>query len=98
MGGRRRRRRAGLPEGVREVVTRRLARLPDAARRILAVAAVMGPEFELRPLAAVVELDEVVVLDALEAGVTAQVILEAPEAVDRYVFSHASSAARCSRR
>ena len=78
-----------IPEGVREVVTRRLARLPDAARRILAVAAVMGPEFELRPLAAVVELDEVVVLDALEAGVTAQVILEAPEAVDRYVFSHA---------
>jgi class 3 adenylate cyclase len=78
-----------IPEGVREVVTRRLARLPDAARRVLAVAAVIGAEFELRPLAAVVELDESSVLDALDAGVSAQVIAEAADAVDRYVFSHA---------
>jgi class 3 adenylate cyclase/tetratricopeptide (TPR) repeat protein len=78
-----------IPEGVREVVTRRLARLPEAARRVLSVAAVMGPEFELRPLATVVDLDETSVLDALDAGVAAQVIIEMPEAVDRYVFAHA---------
>jgi hypothetical protein len=78
-----------IPEGVREVVTRRLARLPEAARRVLAVAAVMGTEFELRPLAAVTELGESAVLDALDAGVAAQVIVEAPDAVDRYGFSHA---------
>src|SRR5205807_4603059 len=45
--------------------------------------------FELRPLAAVVEMDEAEVLDVLDAGVAAQVIVEAPDAVDRYVFSHA---------
>ncbi len=77
-----------IPEGIREVVTRRLARLPDAARRVLSVAAVMGADFELRPLAAVVDLDETTVLDALDAGVAAQVIIEAPGAVDRYVFAH----------
>ncbi|MBA3653097.1 MAG: AAA family ATPase [Actinobacteria bacterium] len=78
-----------IPEGVREVVTRRLARLTEEARRILSIAAVMGPEFELRPLASVVERDESAVLDALDAGVGAQVIVESPDAVDRYQFSHA---------
>jgi class 3 adenylate cyclase/tetratricopeptide (TPR) repeat protein len=78
-----------IPEGVREVVTRRLNRLPDSARRVLSVAAVIGPEFELRPLAAVVDLDEGDVLDALDAGVAAQVIQESASAVDRYEFTHA---------
>jgi len=78
-----------IPEGIREVVTRRLARLPETARRVLAVASVMGTEFELRPLATVVELDESAVLDVLDAGVAAQVIVETPGAVDRYGFSHA---------
>ncbi len=36
-----------------------------------------------------VELDETSVLDALDAGVAAQVISETPDAVDRYGFSHA---------
>jgi class 3 adenylate cyclase/tetratricopeptide (TPR) repeat protein len=78
-----------IPEGVREVVTRRLARLSDDARRVLSVAAVMGAEFELRPLAQVVELDESAVLDALDAGVASQVIVESGDAVDRYLYAHA---------
>ena len=78
-----------IPEGVREVVTGRLARLPESARRVLSIASVMGAEFELRPLATVAELDEPAVLDALDAGVAAQVIAESADAVDRYRFSHA---------
>jgi class 3 adenylate cyclase len=78
-----------IPEGVREVVTRRLARLPEPARRVMTVAAVIGSEFELRPLAAVLDWDEGTVLDALDEGVASQVIVEARDAIDRYTFSHA---------
>jgi class 3 adenylate cyclase/tetratricopeptide (TPR) repeat protein len=78
-----------IPEGVREVVARRLGRLPENARRVLAVAALMGGEFDLRPLAAIVDMDEIAVLDALDAGVAAQVIVESADSIDRYQFSHA---------
>ena len=36
----------GIPEGVREVVGRRLSRLSPKANQVLRVAAVVGPEFE----------------------------------------------------
>ena len=37
----------GIPEGVREVVGRRLSRLSDAVNRALTVASVIGPTFDL---------------------------------------------------
>ena len=37
----------GIPEGVREVVGRRLSRLSDAVNRALAIGAVIGPTFDL---------------------------------------------------
>jgi len=40
----------GLPEGVKEVIARRLSRLSDGANRALAVASVVGPTFSLRVL------------------------------------------------
>ena len=38
---------SGIPEGIREVVGRRLSRLSDAANRALALGAVIGPTFDL---------------------------------------------------
>ena len=37
----------GIPEGIREVVGRRLSRLSDAVNQALALAAVIGPMFDL---------------------------------------------------
>jgi tetratricopeptide (TPR) repeat protein len=42
--------RRGLPEGLREVIERRVARLPKAVRRVLTVAAVIGPDFTMSVL------------------------------------------------
>src|SRR5204863_8112453 len=38
---------AGLPEGIREVIGRRLSRLSPASNQALAVASVVGPSFSL---------------------------------------------------
>ncbi|MGQ0833078.1 MAG: BTAD domain-containing putative transcriptional regulator [Microthrixaceae bacterium] len=77
----------GLPEGVRDVVGRRLSRLSAAANHALGVGAVVGPGFDLRLLEAIPEAgDAAVVLDALEEGVAAGLLSE-----DRgtYWFAHA---------
>jgi tetratricopeptide (TPR) repeat protein len=80
-----------LPEGVREVVGRRLSRLSPATNQVLVVAAVAGAEFDLAVLerlpAAVVGDGDV--LDALDEAVTARVLAEVPGPSDRYRFVHA---------
>jgi class 3 adenylate cyclase/tetratricopeptide (TPR) repeat protein len=77
----------GIPEGVREVVGRRLARLSDAAHPVLRMAAVAGAEFEVPVLQAAGELDEEDVLSALEEAAAARLVIETPGA--RYRFAHA---------
>jgi predicted ATPase len=56
----------GLPEGVREVVGRRISHLDDDTQRLLSVAAVIGHEFSLPVLAAVAGLEEDRALDLLD--------------------------------
>lgn len=77
----------GVPEGVRDVIGRRLARLPDPARRCLEIAAVVGDDFSLPVLAAAGSFDEDAVLGALEQAVEARLVVETGAA--RFRFSHA---------
>jgi DNA-binding SARP family transcriptional activator/tetratricopeptide (TPR) repeat protein len=79
---------AGVPEGVREVTTRRLRRLDADSRQALQVAAVIGREFDYDVLQAVAPLDEDALIGALEEGVEARVLREAGR-VGRYAFTHA---------
>ena len=82
--------RLGIPEGIREVVGRRLSRLSDAANQTLRTAAVMGREFDLRTLAAVSDgSDADAVLDHVEKAVAAHLVDEVRVAPDRFSFSHA---------
>jgi len=80
---------AGVPEGVREITSRRLARLGDHARELLATAAVIGREFDYDVLEEVgpIEGDELVT--ALEEAVEAGVLVEVAERIGRYAFAHA---------
>ncbi|MFQ6028140.1 MAG: AAA family ATPase, partial [Dehalococcoidia bacterium] len=79
-----------VPEGVREVIGQRLNRLSEPCQRILAVAAVIGREFEFNLLQSVAEdSTEEQLLEALDEAVGAFVIDELPEALERYQFSHA---------
>ena len=55
-----------IPEGVRDVVGRRLSRLSDDANQALRLAAVVGAEFELGVVRAAGDLDEEALLAAIE--------------------------------
>jgi hypothetical protein len=77
----------GLPEGVREVVGRRISRLDDDTQRALSVAAVIGAEFDVRVLADVVGIDEDDALDQLDRARASGLVNEV--GLDRYRFGHA---------
>jgi tetratricopeptide (TPR) repeat protein len=79
-----------IPEGVREVIGRRLNRLSQRCNESLTIASVIGREFELRQLAPLVEdMSEDRLLEVLEEALAARVIEELPQAVGRYQFTHA---------
>jgi tetratricopeptide (TPR) repeat protein len=78
-----------LPEGIREVIGRRLATLSEPAGRLLTVAAVMGREFRVEVLEEVSDLDEDEVDEVIEEAVAAQVIAEVPNLYGRCSFTHA---------
>ena len=79
----------GVPDGVREVTSRRLARLGEAAREMLATASVIGREFDFDVLEQVGPLAGDELVAALDEGVQASVLVEVAERVGRYSFGHA---------
>ena len=76
-----------LPGRVRDVIARRLDRLPDEARRALAVAAVAGAEFDLDVVAAAAGVEADALAETLEAAVAADLVRELSGG--RYAFVHA---------
>ena len=78
-----------LPEGIREVIGRRLATLSDRAGQLLTTAAVMGREFRVEVLEAVSDLDEDELDEVIEESVAAHVIAEVPGVYGRCSFTHA---------
>jgi tetratricopeptide (TPR) repeat protein len=77
-----------VPEGVREVITRRLARLSDETNGLLALAAVLGREFDLEALARLSGLSRERLLHVLDEAVAAKVVSAVPGALARLRFSH----------
>ncbi|HVE95010.1 MAG TPA: AAA family ATPase [Acidimicrobiales bacterium] len=78
-----------LPEGVREVIGRRLSRLSADCNRMLTVGAAMPGGFSLDVVSSVLELDDDRVLDLLDEALDAQVLRERREAPGTYEFNHA---------
>jgi tetratricopeptide (TPR) repeat protein len=79
-----------IPEGVREVIGRRLERLSDRCNETLALASVIGREFGLDQLDRLIDdLSADRLLEVLEEALAARVIEELPRAVSRYQFTHA---------
>ena len=78
-----------VPQGVREVIGRRLSVLGDDAERALRTAAVIGAEFDVELLSALLDQDLDAVIDVLEEPVARHLIVEAPEALGRFRFAHA---------
>jgi hypothetical protein len=78
---------AGLPDRVRDVLSLRLARLPEVARQHLGAAAIVGPRFDLSVLAELGLSGDP--LDAVEPALDARLITEVAEPVGRFRFAHA---------
>ncbi|MFC0038067.1 BTAD domain-containing putative transcriptional regulator [Actinomadura rayongensis] len=76
-----------VPEGVRDVLRRRLARLPEAAVAVLRLAAVAGGDVRADVLIEAADAGEDAVLDALDAGILAGLLTE--PAPGRVAFAHA---------
>lgn len=81
--------RVGLPEDVRDVISRRLDRLAPGSIEWLRVAAVIGRDFDAGLLERVLGFDEDRFLAALEEALDAGLVVEAPGDPGRYSFAHA---------
>ena len=78
-----------IPDGVREVIGRRLSHLPAPVTECLTVASVIGHEFGLYELDSLVDLEpEDGLLDAMDHAVLAGVIDEVADYPGRYRFTH----------
>ena len=78
----------GVPDGVKQVIGRRVEHLPEAAGRALSAAAVIGREFDLDLLIEITGDDEDDLLDSLDEAVAARVV-EETSMQGRYSFTHA---------
>jgi len=79
----------GLPQSVREVIGQRVERLGADARGALGAAAVIGRDFDLDLLSALVELPQMQLLDLLDDAVTASLLHESSGQTGRFTFTHA---------
>jgi len=80
--------RFGIPDGVRELLRRRLDRLGEEVHRLLHVAAVIGREFDVAVLESLSDLSPDAVLDALEDLERAGILVEMQRPAGRYRFAH----------
>ncbi|MFQ6026880.1 MAG: AAA family ATPase [Dehalococcoidia bacterium] len=89
--------RVRIPEGVREVIGRRLDRLTDPCNQTLTLAAVVGREFSLEQLKPLLDdpqassglaMTEVQLLEVLEEALQARIVEELPRAAGQYQFTH----------
>ncbi len=79
-----------IPEGVREVIGRRLSRLGEGTNRMLTVASALPGGFSYDLLGRVGEADEEALLDALDEALRARLVVERKEAGRGvYEFTHA---------
>jgi DNA-binding SARP family transcriptional activator/nucleoside-triphosphatase THEP1 len=76
-----------VPGSVRDVVRRRLARLPEQAVSLLAVASVLGRDFDAGVLETIAGVDDDSVLDVLELASISGLVVEAAT-VGRFSFRH----------
>ncbi|WP_433124162.1 ATP-binding protein [Micromonospora sp. CA-240977] len=74
-----------VPDGVRDVLRRRLSRLPSSAVAVLRLAATLGREADVPTLIDAAGTDETSTLEALEAGLAAGLLTEPAPGRVRFV-------------
>jgi DNA-binding CsgD family transcriptional regulator len=79
----------GVPEGVRQVVNRRLARLTAPTHTLLGYASVFSGGAEVSVLQKLTGFDEGALLDVIDEALAAGLIRPAPGKPETYEFAHA---------
>jgi DNA-binding SARP family transcriptional activator len=77
-----------VPEGVREVIGRRLRHLSTECQQVLTLASVLGREIDLAVLEHLSETGRVDLLGILDEAIAARVFSEIPGSAGRLRFSH----------
>ena len=80
---------APVPLPVREVVLRRIARLPQATAEVLSVAAVAGRLFDIEVVAEAASVEVEAALEAIDAAVAAGLVVEDQQPLGWFRFTHA---------
>jgi DNA-binding SARP family transcriptional activator len=80
---------APVPPKVRDVVLRRVARLPEPAAALLSVAAVAGREFDAQVVAEAASVEAEAALESIDAGVAAGLVVESEQRLGWFGFTHA---------
>ncbi len=78
-----------IPAGIQETIRRRVERLPPGCAAVLARAAVLGREFELRVLDRMREGADPVPLEVIDAAVDARLVAPVASVPGRHRFAHA---------
>ena len=79
-----------IPEGVRDAIGRRLERLSEDCNRVLTTASVIGREFRLQVLRALLgDLAEAAIMEAIDEAIEARVVAEPVAPGGSYRFTHA---------
>ena len=78
-----------IPDGLRESIRRRLAKLPEETSPILSAASVIGNDFETRLLAKVSGSTAKQITEQMEGAILAGIVIVGATGSKRYRFSHA---------
>jgi predicted ATPase len=81
--------RLGVPEGVAEVITRRVGQLSALASELLTASSVVGRSFALGIVEQLVDAGQDDVIAAVEESMAAGLVVEIAQCVDAFAFSHA---------
>jgi DNA-binding SARP family transcriptional activator len=80
---------APVPVPVREVVLRRIARLPEVTAMVLSVAAIAGRYFDVQVVAEAGSVEVEVALEAIDAAVAVGLVVEDEQRLGWFRFTHA---------
>ena len=83
---------APVPVPVRDVVLRRVARLPRTAAEVLTVAAIAGRHFDLEVVTEAASVEIEAALEVLDTAVAAGVVVEDQQRLGWFHFTHALTA------